>query len=328
MKRAFGAAVVVSLLIWSSPGAAANDGALRDALVAWDRGDYVAALTLYLKALASASEPESTTIALATGELYTTTELTTDGNAPRFSPDGRSLTYESGTGTKRRIRIASTEQPTTITTELAGFSAAFSPDGSQMAYLKITPTPELEQEQAALERAPAAERAQRLAVLNESLSESARPVLRNTATGSERAIDTASLRTFAPAVAVDGTVLFAGAAGPEPMQIYAATAGGAPRPLTDGPGDKSLLELNSTGTAALVTIRGASGGRGASAGAAPNFGLLSLPDGQWTVIPGSSPSFSADGRSFAFVVRSGGEWQLLVSETARPSATSSRSQRC
>ena len=319
MKRAFGAAVVVSLLIWSSPGAAANDGALRDALVAWDRGDYVAALNFYLKALASAGEPESTTIALATGELYTTTELTTDGNAPRFAPDGRSLTYESGTGTKRRIRIASTDQPTTIATELAGFSAAFSPDGSQMAYLKITPTPELEQEQAALERAPAAERAQRLALLNESLSESARPVLRNTATGSERAIDTASLRTFAPAVAVDGTVLFAGAAGPEPMQIYAATAGGAPRPLTDGPGDKSLLELNSTGTAALVTIRGASGGRGASAGAAPNFGLLSLPDGQWTVIPGSSPSFSADGRSFAFVVPSGGEWQLLVSETARPS---------
>ena len=63
--------------------------------------------TIYLKALASAGEPESTTIALATGELYTTTELTTDGNAPRFSPDGRSLTYESGTGTKRTMRIAS-----------------------------------------------------------------------------------------------------------------------------------------------------------------------------------------------------------------------------
>ena len=127
MKRAFGAAVVVSLLIWSSPGAAANDGALRDALVAWDRGDYIAALTLYLKALASASEPESTSIALATGELYTTIELTTDGSAPRFSPDGRSLTYESGTGTKRRIRIASIEQPTTITTELVGFQCRLLP---------------------------------------------------------------------------------------------------------------------------------------------------------------------------------------------------------
>ena len=182
-----------------------------------------------------------------------------------------------------------------------------------MAYLKITPTPELEQEQAALERAPAAERAQRLAVLNESLSESARPVLRNTATGSERAIDTASLRTFAPAVAVDGTVLFAGAAGPEPMQIYAATAGGAPRPLTDGPGDKSLLELNSTGTAALVTIRGASGwpwSIGQERLRTLDFSRCLMDSGP--IIPGSSPSFSADGRSFAFVVRSGGEWQLLV----------------
>src|SRR4029450_4529763 len=109
-------------------------------------------------------EPEFTSIALATGELYTTTELTTYGGAPRFSPDGRSPPCESGPGTRRRIRIASIEQPTTITMELPGFSVAFSPDGSQMAYLKITPTPELEQEQAALERAPAAERAQRLAV--------------------------------------------------------------------------------------------------------------------------------------------------------------------
>ena len=318
MKRAFASAVALCLFMWSAPGNA-NDVALRDAAVAWDRGDYISALTTYLKALTSASDAELASIALQTGELYTTIELTADGAAPRFSPDGRYLSYEAGTGLKRTIRLASIEAPTIVKSELRGFGASFSPDGSQMAFLKFTPTPELEQDQVAIDQATPADRAQRLALLNQTLSEGARTVVRDNASGTERDIDTAGLRPFTPMIAVDGTALFAGAPGAQPLQIYAVTAGAAPRALTDGPGDKTLQELNATGTAAIVTIRGASGGRGASAGASPNFGLLSLPDGRWSVISGSSPSFSADGRSFAFVVRSANEWHLMAAETARPS---------
>jgi hypothetical protein len=318
MRRVFAAALALSVFLWSSPGRA-NDVVLREAAVAWDRGDYISALTTYLKALTSAGEAELATIALQTGELYTTIELTPDGTAPRFSPDGRYLVYEAGTGLKRTIRIASIDAPAVVKAELRGFSASFSPDGSQMAYLKFTPTPALEQDQTALDQAPPAERAQRLAVLNHALSEQARTVVRDTASGTEREINTGSLRPIAPTIAVDGTVLFAGAAGTEPMQIYGVTGSAAPRPLTDGPGDKSLQELNATGTAAIVTIRGASGGRGASAGTAPNFGLLALPDGRWSVMSGSSPSFSGDGRSFAFVLRSADEWHVMAAETVRPS---------
>ena len=45
------------------------------------------------------ARPTSTPSLSQTGELYRTTELTTDGAVPRFSPDGRTLLYETRTGT-------------------------------------------------------------------------------------------------------------------------------------------------------------------------------------------------------------------------------------
>ena len=57
---------------------------------AWERGDYIAALNGYLQVLnAPGGERFLEPIALTTGELFETRELTADGRAPRFSPDGR-----------------------------------------------------------------------------------------------------------------------------------------------------------------------------------------------------------------------------------------------
>jgi hypothetical protein len=320
MKRAFGVVMAAALLTWPLSGRAVNDASVGDADLAWDRGDYVSALTSYLKALPTGSPSEIEAIALQTGELYTTTELTPDGSAPRFSPDGRRIVYETGTGLQRTVRLASIDAPATVTLELPGFGAAFSPDGSQIIYLKAQSTPALEQDQAAVDRAPPAERAQRLAVLNQTVSEGAIVAVRDMASGVERTVDTAGLRKSSAIIAADAAVLFAGAAGSDPLQIYAVAGTSPPRQLTAGPGDKTLQEVNATGTAAIVTIRGASGGRGASATASPTFGLLSVPDGRWSVIPGASASFSADGRSFTFVVRSANEWHLMAADTARPDA--------
>src|SRR4029079_8684164 len=60
------------------------------AALAWDKGDYISALTDY-QALLSGPEAGAAleTIALQTGELYRTTELTTDGSHPAFSAAGR-----------------------------------------------------------------------------------------------------------------------------------------------------------------------------------------------------------------------------------------------
>src|SRR5689334_16205767 len=62
---------------------------------AWNAGKYPDALR-DLKALVqstSASEYHDR-IALLTGELFTTTEITTDGRAPKISPSGDFVTYE------------------------------------------------------------------------------------------------------------------------------------------------------------------------------------------------------------------------------------------
>src|SRR5688572_7945957 len=74
-----------------------TDTALADANLAWERGDYITALTAYAKLLDSPDgdrvlEP----IALQTGELFKTVELTTDGLSPQFSPDGRFIAFETG----------------------------------------------------------------------------------------------------------------------------------------------------------------------------------------------------------------------------------------
>ena len=73
---------------------------------AWERGDYIAALNGYIQVLSGAGgdaffEP----IALTTGELFETRELTADGRAPRFSPDNKYIVYETGLETSRRTRI-------------------------------------------------------------------------------------------------------------------------------------------------------------------------------------------------------------------------------
>ena len=57
---------------------------------AWERGEYITALNGYIQVLGAPGgnaflEP----IALTTGELFQTRELTADGRAPRFSADNK-----------------------------------------------------------------------------------------------------------------------------------------------------------------------------------------------------------------------------------------------
>ena len=344
MTRAVPLLVLFSTLPWvlaspeprvpsPAPYAGAPDERLRDADAAWDRGQYAAALRAYLELLASADgdamlEP----IALQTGELYTTTELTKDGAAPRFSPDGRLVAYETGTGLERVVRLLDAASLDRVSAELPGFSASFSPDSARVVYLKVVRTPPLAEEHAAIARAPASERAARLATFNQSLTSAARIAVRDLATGRDAELETGSLRKGPPALAAGGTVIFAASDGAAPAQIYAAVPGGQPRTITDGPGDKSIHEVNSSGTAALILIRtfGAAGRGGVSGGTPPSFGVLALPDGGWTVVEGSAPSFAPDGKSFAYVSRSGAESRLMVAPTtaaASPSTVRAGSER-
>lgn len=323
MKRCLAGLVVGCALIWTPIRGDANETALRDANLAWDRGDYVTALNGYLKLLASPDGDRLLeSIALQTGELYATTELTADGGAPRFSADGRYIAYESGSGLKRITRLVDIERPLTVAAQLDGFGASFSPDGSQVAYLKVKPTPELQEAQTAVDRASAAERAQLVAALTRATNAATRIVIRDVPSGRDREIETGALRKSAPMIAADGIVLFAGGEESGPTQIYAVAAGGAPTALTEGAEEKTLQEVNATGTAAICGIRapGATGRGSGPSGQPQAFGVLTLPDGRFRSIQGTAPTFSADGRSLAYVARAGDESRLMVASTADPSA--------
>jgi hypothetical protein len=345
MKRLTALTALLLAALWIPASGRGSDTPLERAALAWERGDYVTALTAYLQILDSPDADGAVeAIALQTGELFHTIELTTDGTSPKFAPDGRHFLYETGTGLSRQTRVFQAASPAAAI-DIAGFGAEFSPDGSKLAYLATAPSADLQQMQAAIDQGPPAERTQRLGALNQRIEQEAQIVVRDLATGRETRLDAGQLRKASLAVAADGSVFFGGTAEAEPTQIYLAAAGQAAAPLTNGAGNKAPLALSATGEALLFTIRTAGGGRGRAGGApAPGapaqppgtappqgrgaggpaatapavFGVLSVSDRRATTVTGTAPSFSGDGRSLTYIAREGNENQVMVAPAGDP----------
>ncbi|HET7216532.1 MAG TPA: M28 family peptidase [Vicinamibacterales bacterium] len=346
MSRSLSGTALLSLVILISgaaltpPSTAASDSPLQLAELAWDRGDYPAALTGFLQLLDSPqADAVVEAIALRTGELYQTTEITPDGALPRFSPDGRYITYESGAAAQRITHLVATADPGKPIAELRGWGASFSPDAATLAYIKTPDSPEVLAAQTALDEAPAADRVQKLAALTQLLNANGRVTVRDLATGRETSLDTANVSKASLLAATGGTVLFAGAAdGAGPAQIHAGSGSRPAAALTSDQTDKIPIGVNSTGTALLFTARlpgagrggrGAGGtgtaagsGRGAGGGttAPTEFGVMALPDGKLTMVAGSAPSFSRDGRTLVFVRRTAEENAIMAAPTEDPAA--------
>jgi Tol biopolymer transport system component len=310
-----------------------SDSPLQLAHLAWERGDYAAALSAYLQLLESPDagavlEP----IALQTGELYRTVEVTPEGAFPQFAPDGSHFLYESGTGVGRVTRVIATSDPTRVAIELRGWGAAFSPDGSKIAYVKLLDSAEVAAARAAVEAAAPAERAQRTNALADVLASSkgSQIMVRDLAAGHEAALDAGTVTRTSVLIGAGNAVIFSGTpSGSETSQIHAVGEGRPLTALTTDQGDKVITGINSTGTALTFTLRPPGGGRGGRGGggggggtpAAPaRFGVLSIPEGRTVMLSGSSPSFSADGRTLVFVSRSAVESSLMMAAAADPSA--------
>ena len=339
MKTLLAVATVLVAVLWTSASGRTGESPLQSASRAWDRGDYVTALTTYLQVLDSPQgEDALEPIALQTGELYHTTELTRDGAAPAFSPDGRLLLYETGVGPARITRVLPADGSTTPVAELPGFGAVFSPDGSRLAYLSTSPRQELTDArssaaQAAADRAPQADRQQQQNAVNQIVAAPARLIVRDVSTERETAIDTGTLRKTALAYGA-GVILFSGTAEDgAPVQIYEVAEGRAPVARTTGDVDKVLLKINASGTALLFTTRATGGGRGGGqrsggpGGPPATFGVLSIADGRVTTITGSAPSFSGDGASFAYVNRDDPDNRVMIASTADPANGRRRAER-
>ena len=357
MKRSLAIFVLIaacsSALLKGTPGT--SDPLLQTADLAWERGDYVAALSAYLQLLDSPNaDAVLESIALQTGELYRTTEITRDGALPQFSPDGQYFTYESGTASRRMIHVVATTDPQKDIASLRGWSAAFSPDGSKVAYLKVPENADLIAAQMASDEAAPADRVAKLAALNELLNsdKGSRITIREMASGRETEIPTGTLSRSSVFMAANDAIVFT--ATPEPTaraQVYVAGPNRpvtpATKPMTSDATDKTILAVNAPGTTVLFTVRapgagGRGGGRGAGGGgggaaapatssaaptpaptptpapAPPTFGVLSLTAGTIVTVLGSAPSFSADGRSLVYVGRDGDDNAILASTVDDP----------
>ena len=307
-----------------------SDTPLMEANLAWDRGDYVAALTTYARLL---DDPEIDravfeAIALQTGELYHTSELTPDGAAPQFSPDGLYITYETGAGFDRRTRLLRADGSTDPIAELRGTGAVFSPDSTKLAYLKLeSPSPQLREAQKALDEATGTERAQRQAALNALLALERQIAIRDLASGTEDVRSTGSIGKTAVRFVAGNAVLFAGTTDNGSAQIYRAGPDNNPVAITTDEGDKVLGDVNATGTVALFTVRprggGGRGGASGRGGAAPStFGVIVVPEWKVVTASGTAPAFSGDGSSIAFLSREGTDTRLMAGPAADPAAAS------
>ena len=330
---------------------ASADTALERAWFAWDKGDYLSALTTYRDLLAGPDaaavlEP----IALQTGELFATTELTKDGANPVFSSDSRHFSFETGagvvagvgSGVERTTHVRATADSGSDVTALDGGDASFCPDGQHVAFLRIPPSPDITAAQnavTAMASASAQERAPRQQALARLIARRAQIVVRDIASGADQVLNTGELLKTGVTCAADGAILFGGAAENDTAatQIYAALGSSFPQPLTQGEGFKVPSKIDAAGRTLLYLVSrqgpfrqpadpaaGSAAAGGAAAGgggagrfnAATSFGIVTL-GGTASTVNGVSPALSRDGRFVSWIARTGpatggGEQRLLV----------------
>jgi len=252
--------VIIALSLLAAPAAipcpvalpAAQDASparFDEARLAWDTGDFLKALDGFEAILKGPDAGQYfDRIALITGGLFWTTEITSDGRSARFSPDGRFFAYETGTWPGSVILVAAVTEPLKPVARVNGSNFAFSPSPNTAAYLRIKPTPEisaLRKEIADLAAKGAPDRAA-LTVKQRRLSrfesKAAEIVVLDLATRKERVFKAEGVLKGALAWSADGKeVYFVGAkeADETSNEIYAVSDKGVVRPLTSGAGFKN-----------------------------------------------------------------------------------------
>ena len=320
---------------------------------AWERGDYIAALTGFIQVVnAPGGDAFLESIALTTGELFETHELTSDGRAPRFSPDNQFIAYETGLETSRRTRVLRNDAARTPVVDLPGVSATFSSTLNQVAYLRIPDNDEIRRASDVIEKASltAQNRNQLTLALNWLIAKHAEIVVRDLKTGREMELPTPELVKTGLAFNADGRQLyFLGAKETElerndvyvigenaPKAVIAADAAGLKSaPIVD-PSGKVLLYVipaqNSLRRPAPPAQAGGTGpagggGRDGQAGAPPPaFAIVDIATRKVSVITGSAPSLSADGKTLTYIARTGPEYSVMVGPTTGTPAAVKRTR--
>jgi len=141
----------------AAPGVAASGADKLDLLwqeadLAWDAGQYIAALEGFIEILdAPGGERFLEPIALLTGELYRVEEIAPDGRGSRISSDGRYAAFQVTREDETITRIVELDGNFRTVAELEGSGFIFSPAGSSGAYLAVGESDELTEARAAAE---------------------------------------------------------------------------------------------------------------------------------------------------------------------------------
>ncbi len=254
----------------------------QNAELAWTAGDYVRALTSLSTVLTTPdAEQFRERVALLTGENWHTSLVAENARAPRWSPDGTRVVFESGAGAARVSRIVSTRDGFPLLAEIAGSGVVFEPNGERVAYLS-------------------------------GQGSSTSVMLRDLSTREERELALSGLTPAQVAFAGDGSLLVVAAPTDSVRtSLYRVTVGSAPVRISRTAATVADVRLSRDGALALYTVGGRSPlqigtGRGfAAAPAERQFALLSLENGDERAMAGESPVLSADGGTIAYITRDG-----------------------
>lgn len=266
------------------------------AYFAWDRGDYPAALAHAERLLERPDGAVLTErIALLTGEAWEVTEVASNGQSPRWSPDGAHLTFEVGNGGSARIHlIDAAGGAAREVASFAGWEARFSPDGAAVAYFRVPPSARLEEarsrEQSALAAGDIASvRAARQEIAQLEAAD-AEIVVRSLPSGDERVLAAPGIQRFGIAFDPGGEVVVVGRQEGEGdrMDLYRIASDGTAQRLTEGPGNKGNRILRGAGGVLVYTI------------ANDRIGLLDAA-GATRILEGRSPSLSRDGSTLTYL---------------------------
>ncbi len=298
----------------------------EQSLDAWDSGKFVTALEDFKKILnGPMADDYFQEIALITGELYKTTEISKDGRSVKFSPGGRYISYESD---QKTIHIIDIRGENRAKSEFEGKNVLFSPDESEVVFLRVQETSEVKKIRRELEELikekPGDRRAtsgkRREVAWIEALN--TKIFLRNIDSGKETLLRDGGLLKMSVLYNDTGSeIIFVGRV-PEDTtnrcDIYAVGKNsGGPRLLTSEPGLKGNPVVVYGGKYLIYSIlsrspfprppsSGTSSSRPSSrfrrTSSGREFVIFDIKSGETTKLSGSNSTVSADGSTLAYTV--------------------------
>jgi Tol biopolymer transport system component len=283
---AFAATVSITLAAQDSPRARYDS-----ALEAWHAGNYPEALGQFQRLLKESTDDTFVEeIALLTGELYRTTEISPSDRlvptAPKWSPDGRHFAFESTSSGRPSVHVYRLDAngPQALD-PIAGANAVFSFDGARVAVIRSGPGP-------------------------------ATLVERSLATGSETPIQVPAGTLAAVHYTTDDRMFVtAGTApvtpGTPPLgaatQVFQVSASSAPIAVAKG-------------STPMRLIQALAGGRLLVSSGANTLAIVDPASGEQRTFEGAAPSASAGGDALVFMARAGNQVAIRVMQVGNASA--------